>query len=110
MDYEGIYRKNGGSSQSKLITQLFERGDYDAFDLRDSDAFNDICSVTSVLKNYFRALPDPLLTYALHEAFVSAACESDPYYRGPIAEELHRLERSEREAYSAPYARCTATS
>ena len=74
MEYEGIYRKTGGAGQSKAITQAFERGDYDAFDLRDPDAFNDICSVTSVLKNYFRALPNPLLTFELHEAFVQAAC------------------------------------
>ncbi|TDL26247.1 RhoGAP-domain-containing protein [Rickenella mellea] len=78
MDYEGIYRKTGGSGQSKSITQLFERGDYDSFDLRDSDLFNDISSVTSVLKNYFRALPDPLLTYSLHEGFVSAASIREP--------------------------------
>lgn len=72
MDYEGIYRKTGGSGQSKAITQLFERGDYASFDLRDSDRFNDICSVTSVLKTYFRSLPVPLLTYDLHESFMSA--------------------------------------
>lgn len=78
MDYEGIYRKTGGSSQSKAITQLFERGNYEAFDLKDQDAFNDICSVTSVLKTYFRSLSDPLLTYGLHDAFVEAACLKDP--------------------------------
>ncbi|KAG8982707.1 hypothetical protein FRB90_006621, partial [Tulasnella sp. 427] len=78
VDYEGIYRKTGGSGQSKIITQLFEKGNYDSFDLRDVDSFNDICSVTSVLKNYFRALPNPLLTYALHDAFVGAACIRDP--------------------------------
>nr|GAT57619.1 signal transducer [Mycena chlorophos] len=72
MEYEGIYRKSGGSGQSKAITQLFERGDYDAFDLCDSDRFNDICSVTSVLKTYFRSLPIPLLTFELHEEFISA--------------------------------------
>jgi len=76
MEYEGIYRKTGGAGQSKAITQAFERGDYDAFDLQDSKAFNDICSITSVLKNYFRALPNPLLTFELHEAFVQAACQS----------------------------------
>jgi Rho-type GTPase-activating protein 1/2 len=75
MDYEGIYRKTGGASQSKMITRLFERGDYDSFDLRDSDQFNDICSVTSVLKTYFRCLPNPLLTFDLHEQFATAASE-----------------------------------
>lgn len=78
LDYEGIYRKNGGSGQSKAITQLFERGDYNAFDLRDQDQFNDICSVTSVLKTYFRSLPIPLLTYDLHDEFMSAASMKDP--------------------------------
>lgn len=76
MEYEGIYRKTGGSSQSKQITQLFEKGDYDSFDLSDTEVFNDISSVTSVLKNYFRQLPNPLLTHALHESFVTAACRS----------------------------------
>ena len=73
LEYEGIYRKTGGSRLCKVITQLFERGDYDAFDLRDSEEFNDICSITSVLKSYFRGLPDPLLTYALHDKFIEAA-------------------------------------
>ncbi|KAK7035300.1 Rho-type gtpase-activating protein [Paramarasmius palmivorus] len=72
MDYEGIYRKTGGSGQSRIITQLFERGNYDAFDLRDQEKFNDICSVTSVLKTYLRNLPDPLLTHDLHDHFMSA--------------------------------------
>jgi len=72
LDYEGIYRKTGGSGQSKAITQLFERGDYMTFDLRDANRFNDICSVTSVLKNYFRSLPVPLLTYHLHDQLISA--------------------------------------
>lgn len=78
LDYEGIYRKNGGSGLSKAITQLFERGDYHAFDLRDEQQFNDICSVTSVLKTYFRSLPVPLLTYDLHDEFMKAVSIKDP--------------------------------
>ncbi|KAG5642442.1 hypothetical protein DXG03_002789 [Asterophora parasitica] len=81
LDYEGIYRKTGGTGQSKAITQLFERGDYASFDLCDSDRFNDICSVTSVLKNYFRALPVPLLTYDLHPGFMMAVKETDQTVR-----------------------------
>ncbi|KAH0828045.1 hypothetical protein J3R83DRAFT_3695 [Lanmaoa asiatica] len=73
LDFEGIYRKTGGSGQTKTITQLFDRGDYASFDLRDTERFNDICSVTSVLKTYFRSLPVPLLTYDLHEEFIAAA-------------------------------------
>ena len=81
LDYEGIYRKTGGSGQSKLITQLFERGDYSAFDLLDTNRFNDICGVTSVLKSYFRSLPNPLLTFALHDEFIFASSIQDPVHR-----------------------------
>ncbi|CAK5281481.1 unnamed protein product, partial [Mycena citricolor] len=88
MDYEGIYRKTGGSGQSKAITQLFERGNYAAFDLCDSDRFNDICSVTSVLKSYFRSLPTPLLTYDLHEQFMSAVQNRDPTVKNRTLLEL----------------------
>ncbi|KAF9478638.1 RhoGAP-domain-containing protein [Pholiota conissans] len=78
LEYEGIYRKTGGSGQTKAITQMFERGDYNSFDLRDSDRFNDICSITSVLKTYFRSLPIPLLTFDLHDQFMAAIAIKDP--------------------------------
>lgn len=88
LEYEGIYRKTGGTGQSRLITQLFERGDYNAFDLRDSDRFNDICSVTSVLKSYFRSLPAPLLTFELHDRFMSAVEIRDSNMKGKSMTEL----------------------
>lgn len=56
-----------------MITQLFERAEYRTFDLLDTERFNDICSITSVLKSYLRQLPNPLLTYELHTRFMSAA-------------------------------------
>lgn len=68
MDYEGIYRKSGGTSQLKVITQLFERGN--TFDLEDTDRFNDVSAITSVLKNYFRELPEPLLTFELYDELI----------------------------------------
>ncbi|EJU04405.1 RhoGAP-domain-containing protein [Dacryopinax primogenitus] len=82
MDYEGIYRKTGGSSQCKNITQLFEKGPYDAFDLNDTEAYNDVSSITSVLKTWFRSLPNPLFTHALHDKFVSAGENPDQNARG----------------------------
>lgn len=78
MDYEGLYRKSGGAGETKIVTQLFERGNYDSFELTDGDLISDVSSITSSLKSYFRALPNPLLTYALHEAFVDAATIKDP--------------------------------
>ena len=81
LDYEGIYRKTGGAGQSKLITQLFERGDYSSFDLLDTERFNDIGSITSVLKSYFRTLPNPLLTFVLHDEFIFASSIQDPVHK-----------------------------
>lgn len=88
LEYEGIYRKTGGSRLSKVITQLFESGDYTSFDLRDTDRFNDICSITSVLKTYFRSLPNPLLTFELHEKFIAAASVKEPAVKASMMAEL----------------------
>ncbi|KAI0329698.1 RhoGAP-domain-containing protein [Cubamyces sp. BRFM 1775] len=94
LDLEGVYRKNGGSGQSKMITQLFERGEYASFDLRDTERFNDICSVTSVLKSYLRALPNPLLTFELHDKFIGAATIRDPAMKAnTFADLVHELPR-----------------
>ncbi|PWN22306.1 RhoGAP-domain-containing protein [Microstroma glucosiphilum] len=106
MDYEGIYRKSGGSSQLRVITQLFERGSH--FDLDDVERFNDVSAVTSVLKNYFRELPEPLMTYELHEGFIkcieqfktsktnerpsSSAGESGPLASGSAGPENGKVE------------------
>ncbi|CAG8548918.1 6119_t:CDS:10 [Acaulospora morrowiae] len=70
MDLEGIYRKSGGASQMRGIVTAFENGD--EIDLDDPDQFNDICAVTSVLKQYLRELPNPLLTYELYPNFLES--------------------------------------
>src|SRR5262245_22080105 len=63
MDAEGIYRKSGGSSQVQAIREGFERSpDHDI-----SDPDLDIHAVTSALKQYFRRLPTPLITYDVYE-------------------------------------------
>ncbi|KAK0629910.1 hypothetical protein B0T17DRAFT_615634 [Bombardia bombarda] len=63
MDVEGIYRKTGGNSQVKLIQEGFDKSE--DFDISDTDL--DITAVTSVLKQYFRKLPNPLLTFEVYE-------------------------------------------
>ncbi|TDZ51825.1 putative Rho-type GTPase-activating protein 4 [Colletotrichum trifolii] len=63
MDVEGIYRKTGGNSQVKMIQEGFDKSeDYDI-----SDPGLDITAVTSVLKQYFRKLPMPLLTFDVYD-------------------------------------------
>ncbi|KAK0391262.1 hypothetical protein NLU13_0763 [Sarocladium strictum] len=63
MDQEGIYRKSGGSSQINTIKDGFDKNEN--FDISDPDL--DIAAVTSVLKQYFRKLPTPLLTFDIYD-------------------------------------------
>lgn len=65
MDFEGIYRKSGGASSMRQIQEAFERGE--ELDIGDSV---DICGVTSVLKQYFRRLPTPIITPAIYDEFL----------------------------------------
>ena len=68
MDIEGIYRKTGGNSQVKIIQDGFEKmDDYDI-----SDPALDITAVTSVLKQYLRRLPTPLLTFDVYDSILEA--------------------------------------
>ncbi|KMU86169.1 beta-chimaerin [Coccidioides immitis H538.4] len=68
MDVEGIYRKSGGSSQVQMVRDGFERSR--DFDISDPDL--DIHAVTSALKQYFRMLPTPLITYDVYDMLLDA--------------------------------------
>ena len=77
MDVEGIYRKSGGTSQVNQVKSGFEGND--EFDISDPDL--DIHAVTSTLKNYFRRLPTPLITYAVYDQFLDAGAIEVPEQR-----------------------------
>ncbi|KAF2750093.1 RhoGAP-domain-containing protein [Sporormia fimetaria CBS 119925] len=74
MDVEGIYRKSGGSSQVNQVRAGFEKSN--EYDISDGDL--DIHSVTSALKNYFRRLPIPLITFDVYDQFLEAGQIEDP--------------------------------
>ncbi|CAE7026722.1 hypothetical protein PTNB85_01709 [Pyrenophora teres f. teres] len=74
MDVEGIYRKSGGTSQVNQVRSGFE-GDSE-YDISDPDL--DIHSVTSAMKNYFRRLPVPLITYDVYDQFLEAGQLEEP--------------------------------
>ncbi|KAI8384955.1 uncharacterized protein BYT42DRAFT_564202 [Radiomyces spectabilis] len=86
MDYEGIYRKSGGAGQMRIIQQAFEQGNIP--DLCDEQEFNDVCAITSILKQYFRDLPNPLFTHELHAKFMEATMMSD------TTEQYHQFQRA----------------
>ncbi|KUJ10256.1 RhoGAP-domain-containing protein [Mollisia scopiformis] len=74
MDMEGIYRKTGGSGQVKIIQEGFDREGED-WDISDPDI--DITAVTSVLKQYFRKLPTPLLTFDIYDRVLESLSIED---------------------------------
>ncbi len=69
MDQEGIYRKSGGAAQIQTIKEGFERSN--DYDISDPDL--DINAVTSTLKQYFRKLPTPLITYDVYDKLLEAS-------------------------------------
>jgi hypothetical protein len=83
MDQEGIYRKTGGNSQVNMIKDGFEKDEN--FDISDPDL--DITAVTSVLKQYFRKLPTPLLTFDVYERVLESNAIVDPTER---CQHLHK--------------------
>ncbi|KAF2402018.1 RhoGAP-domain-containing protein [Trichodelitschia bisporula] len=73
MDVEGIYRKSGGSGQVNIVKGGFEKdNDYDI-----SDPDLDIHAVTSTLKQYFRRLPTPLITFDVYDQLLEASRVED---------------------------------
>lgn len=72
---EGIYRLTGGSGQVALIISLFEQGV--PFDLLDARRFNDPDAIGSVLKNFLRALPLPLIPPTVQAQLVPSLDSGD---------------------------------
>lgn len=77
MDAEGIYRKSGGNSQIQHVKEGFEQSN--DFDISDSDL--DINAVTSALKQYFRKLPTPLITYPVYDKLLDSTTVIDEQHR-----------------------------
>jgi hypothetical protein len=75
MEMEGIYRKTGGNSQIRSIQDGFDKNEN--FDISDPDM--DITAVTSVLKQYFRKLPTPLITYDAYDGVLETNCKHEFY-------------------------------
>ncbi|KAG7217269.1 hypothetical protein INR49_027813 [Caranx melampygus] len=76
----GLYRTGGVNSKvQRLMTSVFAATAPSDMQL-DADAW-DNKTITSGLKNYFRCLAEPVLTYRLHKEFIKAAKYDDQKYR-----------------------------
>ncbi|XP_008330985.1 rho GTPase-activating protein 42-like [Cynoglossus semilaevis] len=76
----GLYRTGGVNSKvQRLMTSVFASTAPSDLQL-DADAW-DSKTITSGLKNYFRCLAEPVLTYRLHKEFIKAAKHDDHKHR-----------------------------
>jgi hypothetical protein len=93
LNMEGIYRQSGSMNSINKLKVLFDTGTFPmmdklvldiadcmvdssspALDFRNPENFyHDVNSVTGLLKQFFRDLPDPLLTAEHHQALIESA-------------------------------------
>jgi len=94
MDVEGIYRKSGGSGQVASVKSGFESND--EFNISDPEL--EIHAVTSCLKQYFRRLPVPLITFDVYESLLDAVRIEDVDKKVVrMREVINRLPRAHRD-------------
>ncbi|XP_037292347.1 unconventional myosin-IXa isoform X2 [Manduca sexta] len=75
---EGLYRKSGLSSKVRELRRLLDERPEEGVERLDVFAVH---VRASVLKSFFRELPEPLLTFDLYDDFMLAAQITDPQER-----------------------------
>lgn len=83
LNVEGIYRQSGSMAHIQKLKNMFDtESSSPALDFRNPENFyHDVNSVTGLLKQFFRDLPDPLLTLEHHDSFIAAAKHDDDTVR-----------------------------
>ncbi|KAB7508047.1 Rho GTPase-activating protein 26 [Armadillidium nasatum] len=73
LEDQGLYRLVGVSSKvTKLLNMGLDPNKADKLVLEDPAEW-EVKTITSAIKQYFRTLPEPLMTYDLHNDFIAAA-------------------------------------
>ncbi|KAM9330453.1 rho GTPase-activating protein 10 [Gastrophryne carolinensis] len=95
---QGLYRVVGVSSKvQRLLTLLIDAKAGCDVDLSASGEW-EVKTITSVLKQYLRSLPEPLMTYELHEQFINPAKSGSPESRvNAIHSLVYKLPEKNRE-------------
>ncbi|KAF9937846.1 hypothetical protein BGZ67_000788 [Mortierella alpina] len=70
LEVEGIYRRSGMAAETRQLVQAYDIGLQP--DLMDAVLYQDICSITGVLKQYLRSLPEPLVPYDMYGDLMEA--------------------------------------
>jgi hypothetical protein len=87
LEVEGIYRMSGTASHVNTLRDAFNNNAPN-LDFRNPANFHhDVNSVATLLKQFFRDLPDPLFTSRAYDAFINAARVDDP---GARRDALHQ--------------------
>ena len=74
LEDQGLYRLVGVSSKvSKLLALGLDPSKCDKLLSIESCSEWEVKTITSAIKQYFRNLPEPLMTYKLHCDFINAA-------------------------------------
>ncbi|KAL8839076.1 MAG: hypothetical protein Q9170_001912 [Blastenia crenularia] len=90
LDVEGIYRLSGSAPHVWRLRAMFDNGSQ--VDFRNPESFfHDVNSVAGLLKQFFRDLPDPLLTHEHFQDFIEAARIEDDVTR---RDSLHAIVNS----------------
>ncbi|CAG9794590.1 unnamed protein product [Diatraea saccharalis] len=74
---DGVYRLSGGSGLTQRLRAAFDANAQPPPDLAAPPVARDPHAVPSLLKMYFRELPNPLCTYQLYESFVQAVQQDE---------------------------------
>ncbi|KAI4157407.1 MAG: hypothetical protein L6R39_000689 [Caloplaca ligustica] len=91
LDVEGIYRLSGSAPHIAKLKAIFDN-DSSQVDFRNPESFfHDVNSVAGLLKQFFRDLPDPLLTHEHFQDFIEAARIEDDVTR---RDSLHAIVNS----------------
>ncbi|KAG8592367.1 hypothetical protein GDO81_000476 [Engystomops pustulosus] len=78
---QGLYRVVGVSSKvQRLLSLLMDVKTGCDLDLSVTEEW-EVKTITSALKQYLRSLPEPLMTYELHEQFINPAKSGSPESR-----------------------------
>lgn len=80
---EGIYRQSGSMNHIQKLKSMFDADSQNpALDFRNPESFyHDVNSVTGLLKQFFRDLPDPILTMEHYNSLIHAAKHDDDVVR-----------------------------
>jgi len=92
LDVEGIYRLSGTASHVNALRDAFNNNAPN-LDFRNPANFHhDVNSVATLLKQFFRDLPEPLFTSRAYDAFINAArVEDDGARRDALHQQINDL-------------------